>query len=370
MRDKRPVDELSIEELERILAIRKREARRQRLRRYDDRGRRLPAPLSDDSPPVPELAPAPQQHEAAASVPPPEPPVTYDLTDELPRFEDEDEDVVAQPRVARRQETPTAPVRAEGSRAPRVRSAWDKLLLAIEVVGVAGVIAIIVYGGYLLASERNKIDALEQESARIQQDAAALRASPTPRAELTIDLADYVLPGGHYSPADTARAGQFNFDELPASIRPAAASQLSAPRAALPTPQPTSPTRIVIPAINVDAAIYGGDDWYALQKGVGHYLNSANPGENGNMVLTAHNDVYGEIFRYLENLEIGDEVRIQADSGKWYTYRVRETHIVDPAETWVLSHQNQSTVTLITCHPYRVDTQRFVVFADLIGESF
>ena len=35
MRDKRPVDELSIEELERILAIRKREARLARLRRHE-----------------------------------------------------------------------------------------------------------------------------------------------------------------------------------------------------------------------------------------------------------------------------------------------------------------------------------------------
>lgn len=369
MRDKRPVDELSIEELERILAIRKREARRQRLQRYDDRGRRLPTPLSEEPPPAPP-APLPQQHEAAAAVPPPEPPVTYDLTDELPRFEDEDEDVLTLPPVPKRQDAPAAPAQPDGSRAPRVRSAWDRLLLAIEVVGVAGIIAILVYGGYLVATENSKIDALEEESARIQQDAAALRASPTPRAELTINLADYVLPGGHYSPADPARAGEFNLEELPASIRPAAASQLTAPRAALPTPQPTSPTRIVIPAIDVDAAIYGGDDWYALQKGVGHYLNSANPGENGNMVLTAHNDVYGEIFRYLEDLEIGDEVRVQADSGKWYTYRVRETHIVDPSETWVLRHQNQPTVTLITCHPYRVDTQRYVVFADLVGESF
>jgi hypothetical protein len=37
MRDKRPVDELSIEELERILRIRKREARLGRLRNYEGR---------------------------------------------------------------------------------------------------------------------------------------------------------------------------------------------------------------------------------------------------------------------------------------------------------------------------------------------
>jgi sortase A len=369
MRDKRPVDELSIEELERILAIRKREERLKRLRRYDDRGRRLPVTLADDAPPAPEPAPPPQQHEAAATLPPPEPPVTYDLTDELPRFEGEDDEDLVLPILPRRQEPAPAPA-SDGKGRSRVRGAWDKLLLAIEVVGVVGIVLILAYGGYLIATENRRIEALDQKSAEIQQEAAALRATATPRPELTIDLAQYVLPGGHYSPADTSRAGQFNLDELPASIRPAAASQLVAPRAAPPTPQPTSPTRIVIPAIGVDAAIYGGDDWYALQKGVGHYLNSANPGENGNMVLTAHNDVYGEIFRYLENLEVGDEVRVQADNGKWYTYVVSETHIVNPSDTWVLAHQNRPTVTLITCHPYRVDTQRYVVFADLVGESF
>ncbi len=369
MRDKRPVDELSIEELERILAIRKREERRKRLRRYDDRGRRLPVTLTDDAPPAPEPALPPQQHEAALAVPPPEPPITYDLTDELPRFEDENDDDLALPVRPRRAEPPAALV--PGAKAhPRGRSAWDKLLLAIEVVGVTGIVLVLAYGGYLIATENRRIDALDQKSAEIQQEAAALRASPTPRPELTINLAEYVLPGGHYSPTDSTRAGEFNLDELPASIRPAAETQLTAPRAALPTPHPSSPTRIVIPAIDVDAAIYGGDDWYALQKGVGHYLNSANPGDSGNMVLTAHNDVYGEIFRYLEDLDTGDEVRIQADSGKWYTYHVRETHVVEPSDTWVLGHQNQPTVTLITCHPYRVDTHRYVVFADLVGESF
>lgn len=369
MRDKRPVDELSIEELERILAIRKREERRKRLRRYDDRGRRLPLPLGEDASPTPEPAPPPQKHEAAIAVPSPEPPVTYDTTDELPRFEDEGDDDLVLPIRPRRPDPPAAPAPGGPSRS-RARSAWDKLLLAIEVVGVTGIVLVLVYGGYLIATENSRIEALDQKSAEIQQEAAALRASPTPRPELTIDLADYVLPGGHYSPTDSTRAGEFNLDELPPSIRPAAETQLTAPRAALPTPHPSSPTRIVIPAIDVDAAIYGGDDWYALQKGVGHYLNSASPGENGNTVLTAHNDVYGEIFRYLEDLVAGDEVRIQADNGKWYTYHVRETHIVKPSDTWVLGSQNQPTVTLITCHPYRVDNQRLVVFADLVGESF
>jgi len=55
MRDKRPVDELSIEELERILAIRKRELRLERAERYA--GRRVQVPPAIVS--SPELASAP-----------------------------------------------------------------------------------------------------------------------------------------------------------------------------------------------------------------------------------------------------------------------------------------------------------------------
>ena len=43
MRDKRPVDELSIEELERILAIKKREERQKRLSRMQREGRMVEA---------------------------------------------------------------------------------------------------------------------------------------------------------------------------------------------------------------------------------------------------------------------------------------------------------------------------------------
>ena len=140
-----------------------------------------------------------------------------------------------------------------------------------------------------------------------------MRATPTPLPELSVRLADYVLPGGHYSPDVTGGEGAFNLDELPASIRPVAMAQLVAPQAERFTPQASSPVRIVIntPQVQVDASIYGGDDWYNLVKGVGHYLGSANPGESANMVLSAHNDIYGEIFRYIQYLEAGDEIDAQ-----------------------------------------------------------
>ncbi len=64
------------------------------------------------------------------------------------------------------------------------------------------------------------------------------------------------------------------------------------------------------------------DDWYTLMKGVGHMSGTANVGERGNMVLTAHNDIYGEIFKNIQYLEPGDVFYVTGNNGQRYTYEV------------------------------------------------
>ncbi|RPJ02639.1 MAG: sortase [Chloroflexi bacterium] len=369
MRDRRAVDELSIEELERILAIRKRELRQKRLDRYVREGRRIPAdaPIDQEPEPLLESVVVPQQHEAAQDLPPVEPPVTYDLTGDIPRFEDEFEEELAHHRQDRlRSERPARRTEAGDGRSRR-RAVWDHVLLAVEVLGVVGIVGVLIVGGYLVINEQDKIDALDQKSAEMQRDADAMRATPTPAPILSLRLSDYVLPTGHYSPDQTGGEAAFNLDELPESIRPMALAQILAPQAERVAPQPSSPNRIVIATdkVSVDASIYGGDDWAQLQKGVGHLAGSANPGEDANMVLAAHNDIFGEIFRDIQYLTPGDEIRVQARDGRWYTYVVYNKEIVDPTDVWVLERGREPIVTLITCHPYRVDTQRMIVFARL-----
>lgn len=374
MRDRRPVDELSIEELERVLAIRKREARQARLRRYESQGRRiaipdgaLPAELQPDQELEPGPDPVPQQHEAAAEVEPVEPPITYDITDEAPRFEDDPEPEPPPRRTRRKPQAVPAAANADEMRARR-RSTFDRVLMAVEVVGVIGILIVIGFGAYLIFVENDKIDALQQKSAEIQQGAEAMRPTPSPAPDLRVSA--YVLPSGHYSPDETNGVPVFNYDEVPASVRPAVAAQINAPQAPLPTPAANSPApaQIEIPAINVSASIYQGDDWFALQKGVGHLPGSGTPGDGRNMVLSAHNDIFGEIFRYLENLEVGDEIVITARNGQRYTYTVREKQIVNPDDVWVMG-ADVSDITLITCHPYRVDDRRMIVFGELVSTS-
>ena len=86
------------------------------------------------------------------------------------------------------------------------------------------------------------------------------------------------------------------------------------------------------------------------------------------MVLSAHNDVFGQLFRDLDKLKPGDEVILYTQQ-KAYTYVVRQTQIVEPTQVEVMAATREPVVTLISCYPYLVDKQRIVVTAYLEGSN-
>jgi sortase A len=132
----------------------------------------------------------------------------------------------------------------------------------------------------------------------------------------------------------------------------------------IPTPGPEQARRLQIPALNLDKPIVQGDDWEQLKKGVGQHIGSGLPGQPGNIVLSAHNDIYGEIFRHLDKLTAGDEVVISTER-RSYTYIVRDLDVVEPTEVSVMAATDHASATLISCYPYLVNNKRVVVFADL-----
>jgi sortase A len=306
MRDRRSVDDLSIEELERILAIKKRQARRERIRRYERSGRRVDVPVAlDDTDPVP--------------------PVLQKEVDDEDRLAD------------------------ETSGKPK-RTFRDRLLLFVELAAVGGLVALLI----MAASSLRDLN---------RETAAALELPPLPTATATPIISAVVLPSGHTPP--TAPGGaQPNYAEVPENLQPLVEQAFFGP-VAIPTPGPDNPTRITIPAIGIDAPVVTGDGWEQLQKGVGHHLGTANPGQVGNMVLSAHNDIFGEIFRDLDQLSDGDEIYMQTTT-RSFTYVVRGTRIVEPTEVSVMSPSHEPTTTLISCYPYLIDSQRIVVVAELI----
>jgi len=220
----------------------------------------------------------------------------------------------------------------------------DGFLLLIEISAVVGFLYIL-YSGLNLIKELNQevISAIEQPT-----------LTPTPLIEVII------LPSGH-TPPDSPGGTRFNDEEIPVHLRPLVQSQFNAP---IPTSSPEQAIRIQIPAISIDAPIVQGDGWEQLKKGVGQHPGTVNPGERGNLVLSAHNDIFGEIFRDLDKLNPGDLVIVFTNQHS-YTYIVVDTKVVEPTAVEVLETTNQATTTLISCYPYLKDNKRIVVIARL-----
>ena len=290
MKDRRPIDDLSIEEIERVLADKKRAAREARLARYRATGRAVHVPVGD-------MAAKPETRPAYA------------------------------PRSF-------------------IRRFFDFFLLAVEVAAVVGLI-------FVLYNGTNILRTINQESVKlVKPDLPAF--TPTPIVSAV------VLPSGH-TPPDASGFSQFNWAEIPPSLLPLVQSM---PQPAVPTQGPSQARRIVIAAIDVDAKIVQGDGEEQLKQGVAQHLGTSDPGLAGNMVLSAHDDIYGEIFRRLDELSPGDEVHIYTAS-QFYTYIITHTRIVEPTEVSVMAPTPHPSLTLVSCYPYMVDNKRIVVFADL-----
>ena len=228
--------------------------------------------------------------------------------------------------------------------ASKRRRFFDRLLLGVELLAVAGLVGILISGlGILQDLNEEVASALVQET-----------LTPTPLVMAV------VLPSGHMPP-DAQGNTRPNTEEIPAHLQPMVQSLANLP---VPTAAPDQAIRIQIPAIKIDAPVVQGDGWEQLKKGVGQNIGSANPGQNGNVVLSAHNDVYGELFRYLDKLQPGDQVVLYTQQ-RQYTYVVDRTAIVEPTAVEVMASTGSPTVTLISCYPYLVDKQRIVVFARL-----
>ena len=346
MADKRSVDELSVEELERILTVKRRDERQKKLERMRRMGRTVEAPTNGAKQHPPRSAilaatqtgPAPAPAVAQAKAQPRE---------AQPHFVDMGDSI----------DTPNP------ERDRIWKSFVNQLLLLIEIAAVVG----LVYLGYTLIQS---IGSLERETAAAQRMAEEQRVAVLPTIAPTpvLRIDNVVLPGGH-TPPNSPHGAQPNLNEIPANLQPLVQSQLFQPVINRAPQTDDTALRLIIPKLNLDHTIVQGTDWEALKQGVGQLQNGVNPGaESGNLVLSAHNDIYGELFRYLDKLEAGDRFQVQTRKAI-YTYQIRESDVVEPTAVDVLDSGDGPTATLISCYPYQVDSKRIIVLADRIDST-
>ena len=127
-----------------------------------------------------------------------------------------------------------------------------------------------------------------------------------------------------------------------------------------------------IPKMEIELPILLGANSENMRVGAVHLTETSYPigGNNTNCVLAAHRGYSkAAMFRDIEVLELGDTIYIE---NPWETliYQVVEIRIISPTDVQELLIQpGRDLVTLITCHPYRVNNQRYVVYCERVVED-
>lgn len=159
-------------------------------------------------------------------------------------------------------------------------------------------------------------------------------------------------------------------------------------------PLGTGIANIYIPRLGRDYAytVVEGTGDSSLEKGPGHYLGTALPGQVGDFAIAGHRVGKGEPFLNLDHLKPGDAVIVETEQS-WFVYQVAGDvktanlavkdaygvpgrEIVSPSEGNVVlpipdnpgvsPGPTDHYLTMTTCHPKFTAAQRMVVHAQLV----
>ncbi|MFT8531927.1 class C sortase [Bifidobacterium aquikefiri] len=124
---------------------------------------------------------------------------------------------------------------------------------------------------------------------------------------------------------------------------------------------------VSIPKISLKLPIYHGTSNAVLAQGAGHLYGTSLPvgGTSTNTVLTGHRGLPNALlFTRLDELGKGDTIYVQV-LGRKLAYRVSRVVVVNPDQVkpWVTVRKQQDLLTLMTCTPYGVNTQRLLIIA-------
>ncbi|MDH6550069.1 sortase A [Streptomyces sp. SAI-117] len=110
-----------------------------------------------------------------------------------------------------------------------------------------------------------------------------------------------------------------------------------------------------------------------LKKGLGHYANTAQLGQQGNFSVAGHRRTYGDPFKDFPRLRRGDAV-VLTDGTTWFTYRIdkgpyktvpTDIEVIDPVPRKSGYTRPGRYLTLTTCDPEWGHSHRLIVWAHL-----
>ncbi len=127
--------------------------------------------------------------------------------------------------------------------------------------------------------------------------------------------------------------------------------------------------RLRIKKIDLDLPVYHGTEDATLLKGLGHLRGTSLPvgGKGTRSVITGHRGLASaEMFTRLDEIVKGDTFTIEVFD-EVLTYKVIEKIVVNPDETKkIAAVPGKDLVTLITCTPLGINTQRILVTGERV----
>ena len=274
----------------------------------------------------------------------------------------------------------------------------------------AGIVLLVVVGGYLVLTQVRGA-----QTRRDLRETPPAAATSAPVAQPTVPPA--TVPPTTIAPTATPVAPAPTVTAAPPSPEPLlptetpvpaeAAAATAPPPAATAVPSATPvlasvPVRLVIPDLKIDVPVVEmgwrvvqtadgpRSDWVIPKNEAGHHINSALLGDADNVVISGHNNIFGEVFKPI-SFAWDNASRVQVDSftdrsdllnGRTielfdaagqefkYTiaafYRLKDTGVSAEqriANGRFMEPTDQAQVTIITCWPPTSNTHRLVVVA-------
>ena len=142
-----------------------------------------------------------------------------------------------------------------------------------------------------------------------------------------------------------------------------------------PVPEGDVFATLLVPRFGSDyevPVVNGVDKRSVLDTGnIGHYPETAMPGELGNFSLAAHRTTYSKPFNQIADLQAGDAIIVRTED-TWYVYEATESLVVMPSQVEVISpvpgllpgeeipELTERYITLTSCHPMFSARERFI----------
>ena len=124
-----------------------------------------------------------------------------------------------------------------------------------------------------------------------------------------------------------------------------------------------------IPSIDVNLPIYLGANTKNMNLGAVHLTGTSYPigGNNTNSVFAAHRGYYAaKMFRNIDKINIGDSLYIK-NFIETLEYKAIKKDIINPDDLQKLTiWDEKDIITIISCHPFPYNYQRYVVYFERI----